>query len=163
MVIVGSARAWIWARSLETWSNRPATKTFVSDSLAKCCQDMELVVPNTSSEMCVDASMGTFHVNNGTTVQCDYVVTSVGVAVLPHSVRTLADFRMDNEKADHRPLAARVVVNVGVAVPPGRRRKPVYDRKAVRLAITSEDPALRATKRCTCVSLDPPPAIAGAV
>ena len=101
-------------------------------------------VANTFDEnIQMGASLGSYHVPSGMTVACDYILHSDMVAVVPGSLRMLEEFKMDNKKADHRPLGVSVVVQTGKAVPVARRRKARYDRQAVKQAATSDDPELR--------------------
>ena len=81
--------------------------------------------------------------SSGLTVACDYVIHSGSASVLPHTLSALASFKMDNKKADHRPIALYVVEQAGCSVPVARSRVPKYDRQAVRLAATPSDPELQ--------------------
>ena len=84
-------------------------RTFVSDCLLSFCSRAGFSIANTFDEhVQAGASLGSYHVSSGMTVACDYVLHSDTVAVVPGSLKMLENLKMDNKKADHRPLSLSV-------------------------------------------------------
>lgn len=88
------------------------------------------------------ASLRAFHSSNGLSVACDYILLDGASHVIPRTLHSLQDFKMDNKNKGHGPLQLSAYMQCVVAVPVGRRRKATYDRQAVRQAASATDAAV---------------------
>ena len=84
--------------------------------------------------MTKDLLRGTLHDGLGGLLTCDYILIGKSCTAKNDTLEVLHTFRMSNVKNDHLPIAGVVYVASGVCAPVSRRRKPTYDRQAVRAA-----------------------------
>ena len=117
----------------------PRSTTHVTKEFTGFAADSRLIIASTHEEYADDSAIiGSFITCKGS-VRCDYILTDEGTYISGKSARTLDNFMMNNKKADHRPVQLDVMLTYKMAPQQSLRRKPKYDRQAVRAARMSTD------------------------